>query len=212
MHPVDFAIGNTLSSLGLEINGYSLSFVIWNIALAVIAVLFSRYTVKILESKKPWYIKSVISVVWLALLPNTAYLITDARHVINSCQLYSYGHVCDDVAWHVFFFFAYAAIGWPAFVLALRPMKRFLLKSLGQTKANISVAVVIFLSALGLMLGLVNRFNVWDIIVHPFSILKTASSYFTNEVMFLNVFMTFVILGFLYIIGEKIFIKPASEK
>lgn len=212
VHPVDFVIGNSLASLGLEVNGYSLSFIIWNILLAVIAVLFSRYAAKILESKKAWYIKSVVSVVWLALLPNTAYLISDARHIVNSCQLYSYGHICDDISWHVFFFFAYAAIGWPAYVLALRPMKNALYKRFGSRLGAIATIVIIYLSALGVMVGLVDRFNVWDIIIHPFALLAAAAAYFTNGTMFLNVFMIAIILGLLYAVGEKIFIKPKSEQ
>lgn len=211
MYPADQFIGSTLNVFAWTINGYPLSFVFWNIFLAVIAVLIARYTVKLWRSGKIW-LAFVSSLLWLALLPNTAYLMTDARHVIGYCPLESYGKVCAENAWMSLFFFAYAAVGWPAFVLALRPLKNYVKERFSIKVANYFAALMCLITSLGVLLGLVNRFNSWELITRPFDVLRTASSYATESQATFNLLMVFLCLTFLYWLGERIFIKPEQEQ
>jgi uncharacterized membrane protein len=210
-HSADSFIGATLNILGWHINGYPFSFVIWNILLATLAVLLTRYTVALWQSGKPLYLKLALSALWLAFLPNTAYLMTDARHIIGYCPTGAYGNVCPENSWMTLFFFSYGAIGWPAFVLALRPMKELVVKHFGLVRGQVFASFIILVSALGLLLGLLDRFNVWDIVVRPISIIIAAGKYFSSEILFFNLLMSAVILTILYAIGEKIFIKARKE-
>ncbi len=205
-YPADAFIGIALNIFGLNINGYPLSFVVWNILLAIITIMVARYLVQVLQSKKSLLIKSAVSAVWLALLPNTAYLMTDARHLIESCPLDSYGNICSKNAWMSLFFFAYAAMGWPAFVLALRPLKTLVSEHFGKRNAIIFATIACILSAWGVVIGLLGRFNSWDIVLRPVRVLKYALSYFSNGELFTNLIIVSAIFIFLYALGEKIFI------
>ena len=109
-YPADLFIGTALNVFGLNVNGYPLSFVVWNILLAILAIYITQQTVAIWNTKKSIVTKVLFSALWLALLPNTAYLMTDARHVIGACPLDSYGRICSQNAWMSLFFFAYAAM------------------------------------------------------------------------------------------------------
>ncbi len=210
MYPADQFIGSTLNVFAWTINDYPLSFIVWNIFLAVIAVVIARYTVKLWRLGKIW-LACVSSALWLALLPNTAYLMTDARHVIGYCPLESYGKVCAENAWMALFFFAYAAFGWPAFVLALRPLKSYVKARFGIKVAAWFTTLMCLMSSVGLLLGLVNRFNSWELITKPFDVLRAASSYIREPQAVFNLLMVFLCLSFLYWIGERIFIKPEQE-
>ncbi|MCX6792753.1 MAG: DUF1361 domain-containing protein [Candidatus Falkowbacteria bacterium] len=210
-YPADVFIGSTLNFFDLNVNGYPASFIFWNIFLAILAILAAQWAAKLLLSNKKWYIKLGSFFVWLAIFPNAAYLMTDARHVIGYCPWYSYGKVCANNAWMTLFFFAFGAIGWPAFVLSLRPMKKAVTKYFSKLYGFIFMVLMCFLAALGLLLGLVNRFNSWNIINDLPKILKTALTYFYEPVLMFNLFMSFVLLLGLYIVGEKIFIKPKLE-
>jgi len=211
MYAPDQFIGSTLNFFNLSINGYPLSFVVWNIFLAVLAVLIARYTVKLWRAQKNW-LAAVLSAVWLAFLPNTAYLMTDARHIIGYCPIGSYGNVCAENAWMVLLFFAYAAIGWPAYVLALRPMVTLVKERFSLQAAAYFTVLMSLLSSLGLLIGLVNRFNIWELVTRPLEILSAAYHYISEPKAMFNLLMVFLCLLFLYWAGERIFIKPETEQ
>jgi len=213
VYPADAFIGTVLNIFHITFNGYPLSFIVWNILLATLAVLAARYSVKLLENKKvSWFKKTVMFTVWLALLPNTAYLMTDIRHVIGYCPLSSYSNVCPQNAWMTLFFFLYAAFGWPSFVLAIRPFKRYVTKRFGKNQAILFATVACFFTAWGVLLGLINRFNSWELITKPGEIIIIAFSYFSQINALLNIFLMFIFLGFLYAVGEKIFVTTQHEQ
>lgn len=210
-YPADVFIGNTLNFFKLSINGYPVSFILWNILLAVLAILVARWSARILLSNQRWLAKLGAVLLWLALLPNAAYIMTDARHIIGYCPLYSYGKVCLDNAWMTLFFFAFGAIGWPAFVFALRPMKRAVSKYFNKRYDIAFIVLACFFSAWGLLLGLVDRFNSWNLITNPWQVLQSAWNYLSEPIAIFNLVMTFLLLLVLYTVGEKIFIKSNLE-
>lgn len=206
-YQADVFIGTTLNFFDLAINDYPISFIIWNIGLALLAVWLGYWSAKIYSSDLAWYKKLGAVLLWLAIFPNAAYLMTDARHIIGYCPLASYGRVCAENAWMTLFFFAFGAIGWPAFVLALRPMKIVVAKKFGRKISWLFALVMCWLAALGILLGLVNRFNSWNIVTNLTKVFKTATTYFYEPQAFFNLLMSFIILFLLYAVGEKIFVK-----
>lgn len=207
-YSTDVFLGTTLNIFDFHINGYPVSFFVWNIAFAVLAILLTFWTARIWRSKKSWLIKLGAFLLWLAIFPNAAYLMTDARHIIDYCPSGSYGRVCLPNAWMTLFFCAYGALGWPALVFSLRPLKEVFSKYYGQIKGMIFAISMCFLGALGLLMGLLNRLNSWQIITRPWEVIKTAAFYFYDPVGIKNLLMSFIILTILYFLGEKIFVNP----
>jgi uncharacterized membrane protein len=98
------------------INDYDLFTVLFNIFLVFVPFILILYL------KKSWHetnfnkfyqkvIAILVAIIWLIFIPNTAYIITEIRHLLNYCTLNSPDKVCLANAWMIMFFFTYASIG-----------------------------------------------------------------------------------------------------
>jgi uncharacterized membrane protein len=154
----------------------SIVWVIWNGTLAVIPVA-AAYTFRGVLDKRPLrlggYLGAIaLGVIWLAFLPNTCYLLTEWRHflkTIDSQNLFMRA-TTDSVLFiklvlASLFYFFYSLFGMVTFAMAIRPMER------AAIKRGLWVrfwAVPFFAAvALGVYLGLVLRFNSWDLLRSP---------------------------------------------
>ncbi|MFH0838000.1 MAG: DUF1361 domain-containing protein [Patescibacteria group bacterium] len=162
----------------MEINNYELILVLWNIFLALLpcwAVYFLIQHKKL--AKKP-LVFALVFLFWLAMLPNTAYLFFMVRHLVDYCADYDKFRVCQTGSWKVMFFFTYALIGLPTFYYALSKMTDIVGKKWGMRVRRLFPLVVIPLTSVGLMFGLYERFNSWDILRRPWSLLERVAHYF----------------------------------
>jgi uncharacterized membrane protein len=143
--------------------------------------------------------------IWILFFPNSAYIITDVRNLSGYCPVFSYGNVCVENAGMIVFFFIYAILGWISFVFLLNQMRDFIVKIGRRKMANIFVIITIPLTAWGVLLGLINRFNSWEIFIKPMEIINSALAYFSNFYYFRS--LLFFIFGFyiLYFIGNRLF-------
>ena len=187
------------SILQLNIHGYNLIMIPWNIFLAIIPCIVVYYLAKG-AGKKKWKDLKIhkltfilIFLIWLFFLPNTAYLFMIPRHLVDYCSDYDKYRACLDGSWKVMFFFTYAAIGLPTFYYSLRKMERLFRSMCGKIYATLLPIIVIPLTSIAVMFGLYERFNSWDVVFHPCELFSTAGSYFT-EVHLLTDFLVFTVL------------------
>jgi len=113
-----------------------------------------------------------LGMVWLAFLPNTCYLLTEWRHflaTVGYSDLYARWQVDSDAALrlmtYTFFYLCYSGMGVLTFTLAVRPIARLMKKS-GATMW-IWATPFFALMSVGVYLGLVLRFNSWELIGRP---------------------------------------------
>lgn len=184
----------------MEVNAYSVAYILWNIFLALVPcwlVYFLSQHKKLL--KKPLLLWPILAL-WLFMLPNTAYLFLMPRHLLDYCADYNAYRVCQTAgSWQVMFFSAYALIGLPTFYYALNKMSRLL-------KLKWLPLAVIPLTGVGLMFGLYERFNSWDILSKPVILLQVAASYFLNAAMLKDLLIFTGLLFVIYYVSE-FFIK-----
>lgn len=111
----------------------------------------------------------VLGAAWLTFLPNTCYLLTEWRHFldfIGYTDLAQVWQVNSDagvtLAVYTLFYFCYSGIGMLAFALAIRPIVRLV----RRTNVTVWVWAILFflLMSLGVYLGLILRFNSWDLL------------------------------------------------
>jgi uncharacterized membrane protein len=195
-----------------SINGYPFLMMVWNVLLAMAPfgffLLLSGYWKKTRFKKIGQKLSAVFLFAgWLVLLPNAAYLITDVRHLINFCPAYSSADVCVSGAWEIMFFFIYSVLGWILFVILLKQMKSLLSKIFNRRTALIMILALVPLISLGVLLGLNERFNSWDVFYQPLPILRNLLKYFFVWEYFRN-FAVFT-AGFylLYFLGDFLFKK-----
>lgn len=198
--------------LNLTINGYHLGDVFWNLTLVLLTYyLFfaAQYVIK--KSKKTWraWLFWPVFAVWYLFLPNTLYLVTDVRHLLDYCPRNSYLDVCLHGTWMIFFFFIYALIGWLTFYHLMEKMFDLLKTNYGKIVAKIFRHFSLIIMPLAIMLGLVNRLNSWQMFSHPTQVLRTIASYFT-EWRYLQQWIGITIITMLMYALTYIFVKQFS--
>ncbi len=161
-----------------------------------------------------WGLWLPLLAVWLLFLPNTCYLLTEWRHYLCDIHdrdvyypIYGRGQYPPAATFSLLllttFYFVYTGAGLAAFFLALWPLHRLARQCWGRA-AEPARAAVCLLCALGVYLGLVSRFNSWDI-VHPAlapAILSTALQTLARPLLLASVCIFGTILWLLYALFE----------
>jgi len=192
------------------INDYNLFTVFFNIFLVFIPLVLMLY-LKVSWQKNQFkkFHQKVIAlfaaIIWLVFIPNTAYLITDVRHLLSYCPINSLNQVCLTRAWVIMFFFTYAAIGWVSFYFLVKQAADLIKVIFNQRIANFFVIFIIPFISLGVLLGLLNRWNSWEIIISPISFVRNISLYFVNYYYFFNWLIFTIFLYILYLAGSRLF-------
>ena len=194
------------------INHYQLITAVWNIFLALLPLVFYitlrsywQRTGLIKLSQKSAAI--ILFILWFLFFPNTAYIMTDIRHLLDYCPLDSPDKVCVTNAWMIIVFFAYSSFGWVSFYYLLKLMSDLANKIFNRLWPHFFAALIIPATSLGVLLGLLNRFNSWDLFVSPFLLLQVFSVYFLDMDYFINWFVFTLFLYLLYFAGDVIFRK-----
>jgi uncharacterized membrane protein len=150
--------------------------VVWNLFLALIPVLLAfliarRVRLNAAGGRRPVSpLVVLLLVVWAVFLPNTCYLLTEWRHyIVNIADGSFYPQVRYDhvavvrllisTAFYVF----YSGSGLIAFFLAVWPLDR-LVREHAPRRALLLKLIIFALCGLGVYLGLIHRFNTWDLV------------------------------------------------
>jgi uncharacterized membrane protein len=138
---------------------------------------------------------------WLFFLPNTCYLLTEWRHFLDAMEYLRlpYRWQTDsgatvDLMMHTLFYMCYSGFGLLTFALAVRPIARLFRNS----GADLWVwgFPLFILNSLGVYLGLVLRFNSWEMLTQPSKIWASVASISSRPVL-----LSFIIAfaGFLWL-------------
>jgi uncharacterized membrane protein len=187
---------------GLTINDYQVAMFVWNISLLAIPFCLAMLLSKIVPAKGMFKIASALAVffLWMIFFPNTAYVITDVRHVADLCTANSPYHACPGKSWLYLFFYLYASVGAFAFVLSLRQMVDILHR---QSKlARWLHFLVIPLTALGVLMGLFERWNSWELFLYPSLIIASICQYLLIPAKALEWLIFSLFLGIIYFVGD----------
>lgn len=192
----------------LTVNGYPVLGIVWNLLLLAVPFLAVKTLFRL--SVVPLSIAGILlrlplAIIWLAFIPNAAYIITDARHLSHPCAE-NYYRICEASARYIPFFFAYSAVGWVSLVYLLNQMKNYV-ATLSRTAAGFFPWLSIPLISLGVLLGLLHRLNSWDIVLAPATVLEISLTYLTDTDRLLNWGAYTILFLALYWIGDHLFIK-----
>lgn len=173
-------------------------FLVWNLFLAWLPLLFGWWLVQRLRRGVSWLSAGnvALSVLWLGFLPNSFYVVSDLIH------LHATGEVSllyDAVMFTSFIFNGYVA-GFMSLVL----VHRAFIKKLGMVRAHAVIAGVLLACSFAIYLGRNLRWNTWDILVNPAGLLFDVSDRFINPAAhspaFVTTAMFFLLLGGMYVV------------
>jgi uncharacterized membrane protein len=138
-------------------------FLPWNLFLAFIPLYITNRMqkhIRLLENK--WLFFVLLST-WLLFIPNSFYIITDLFHLT---------HIDSAPKWFdLLLIFSFAWNGLLLGILSVRKMELFASLQFGKPASHLFVFVVMWLSAFGIYIGRFLRFNSWDVLTNPFSLM-----------------------------------------
>jgi uncharacterized membrane protein len=157
----------TLLLLRVKItNSTYLLFLIWNLFLAYIPYFLSSNIYKNFFNKSKKTQNSLYGLVWLLFIPNSFYILTDFTHLHFKTTF--------QFSLDMLIISSFSFVGFYVGLLSIHTMRQLVIAKYGNTKGNIFILTISFLSAFGIFLGRVLRFNSWDIISKPIQLASTS--------------------------------------
>jgi len=174
-------------------------FLLWNLFLAFIPYLISHWlynNTRVIEHR----LKLVIAVlIWLLFIPNSFYILTDLFHL---------EHIGSAPKWFdLLLLISFAWNGLLFGIVSLRKMEIVLQTVSGKGFSLFIVFTVMWLNSLGIYIGRFLRYNSWDVITQPFSLLSEMLEIvlhpFDNRMEWGMIFCYAVFMTLLYITVKK---------
>lgn len=147
-----------------------LLFLVWNLFLALIPYIISTGLMG--TAKVNRYVFAIWFGIWLVFLPNAPYIVTDLLHLKNSLTRLMWLDVL------VVTSFAYN--GLMLFFLSLKDMESLLNIHVPKPMVKMVIPIILLLSAFGMYLGRFLRYNSWEIVQNPFSLLQDIIAIFVR--------------------------------
>ncbi len=191
------------------------SSLIWNLFLAWIPFIFANVAYAISWGRKILYfVIPACAIVWLLFFPNAPYILTDFQHLSTNA---GNAPVWFDVIMLVWFAWTGLLLG----VVSLYLMQEIVARVFGSFSGWLFVLIVTVLSSVGIYLGRFMRWNSWDVlqdplpiahdiwsvIRHPFSNVRTYGFTLLFTLLFLFVYVALHAFG--SVLQERQTIKNA---
>jgi uncharacterized membrane protein len=199
--------GLTLVSVGLFLAGaianrsLEFAYMLWNLFLAWLPVLVMILLLRSLRTRL-WtaLLPLFLTFLWLILLPNSFYMISDFVHirdVVGRNLLY-------DVIMFTACIFTAVALGFSSLYMIHTELRR----RVSLRTSSVLVGIILFLCSFAIYLGRNLRWNSWDVFVNPAGILFDVSDHLVHPLqhgaMFTTTLSFFVLLGSLYVVGWQL--------
>jgi uncharacterized membrane protein len=113
-----------------------------------------------------------LSLAWLLFFPNAPYILTDITHLTTNL----FHHFWIDLTLVLLCALTGLVLGF----LSLFLLQTQVRKALGIWAGWLFIAAVMTLSGVGIYLGRFLRFNTWDVVVHPFALLRGIGAWAAN--------------------------------
>jgi uncharacterized membrane protein len=139
-------------------------FLAWNLVLAWVPVALAAAIWRATIRRSPLIVLLLLLTLWLLFLPNAPYLVTDLVHLGD--QPDALPLVVDALLLSIG-----AIVGLLAGLFSLRLVELAVRRRAGATASRLSVALAIPLASVGVYLGRSLRWNSWDVLTEPSSVL-----------------------------------------
>lgn len=171
------------------------AYMIWNLFLAWVALLITLWLEYVIHRNlwSSWY-ALLVTFLWMLFLPNTFYMITDFIHVLELPP----GGLLHGTFMFMSFVFTGLMLGFISTYLVHMELK----KRLGMRSASLIIGVVLLICSVAMYIGRELRWNSWDIVTNPASLLFDITDRLLNvrehPYMFTSIASFFVLLVMMY--------------
>ena len=156
-------------------------YIFWNIFLAVLPFALSS-TIRTSSERKriPPFLFVLSCFVWLLLLPNAPYLITDLVHVTEGLSSHAF--------YNTLVLFSAALSGLLLAFYSLFDMEQVFIIRFGKKKMVRMIGSIILITSFGVCVGRFLRFNSWDMFAQPLPLFTGLSSVFSHPYLYTQVY------------------------
>jgi uncharacterized membrane protein len=147
-------------------------FLNWNLFLAFVPWVFSTYLILHPRMQSNRWVVALLFGIWLVFFPNAPYILTDLFHL----RLQSGMPIWFDLV--LILSFAWTGLLYGFF--SLYDMEFILARWFGKRGSVLVSMILLFLGSFGIYLGRYLRWNSWDIIQKPFSLMYDVSDRIIN--------------------------------
>lgn len=158
--------------LRARIGGWSPTFLAWNLFLAAVPFPLAWAVDALSRRSAPWWAMVVPGAAWLAFFPNAPYLVTDLIHLTPSDVV--------PLWFDALLYFSVAATGLLLGLVSLYLVQASVRRSAGSRAGWGVSALAISLGAYGIYLGRIERWNSWDVVTAPSSLLHAIATSFSD--------------------------------
>jgi uncharacterized membrane protein len=163
-------------------------FLAWNLFLAFIPYVISyQLTIRSSWLDKKWK-RAIAMLAWLAFIPNSFYILTDLFHLFDSYQVPRWFDLL------LIFTFAWNALLMG--IMSVRHIEKIIQATWRYRFDWLFVFPVMWFNALGIYIGRYLRFNSWDIISNPFSLLADIGRILLHPLRYANAWGMIVCFSF----------------
>ncbi|HKU19148.1 MAG TPA: DUF1361 domain-containing protein [Candidatus Saccharimonadales bacterium] len=193
--------GASLASVGLFVVGvlrnqsWEFKYLPWNLLLAWVPLALTLWLERILR-RKLWSSWQAVAVTfaWVCFLPNSFYIITDVIHLQDVVRV--------DQLYDVVMFSSFILNGFLLGIISLYLVHGELRWRMRNRNSTLTVALVILAVSFAIYIGRDLRWNSWDILLNPASLLFDVSdrllSPLAHPEMFSTTLSFFVLIGTMY--------------
>ncbi|MFM2314658.1 MAG: hypothetical protein RLZZ04_3934 [Cyanobacteriota bacterium] len=147
----------------------STSRIIWNLFLAFIPFALSFYLFRLPVIRNLWW--WTLLLIFIAFLPNAPYILTDSIHIVElSQENYPYWAI---VLILIPQYMLFICLGFEAYVISLVKLEQYLTNFIAPKYLTLVNAIAHSLCIVGVYLGRFERFNSWDFVTKPGTVLIT---------------------------------------
>ena len=200
--------GNLLEALEriiISLWGVRLIFIAISIGLIIILSNLSRIKSPILEGRNRSILWWIGLFLFIVILPNAPYILTDIIHFYDAVRTISSAWVVTLVILPIYIVFI--GVGWFSYVFSLINVGKYLIEYQLDRYTHIIELSLHFLCAIGIYIGRFLRFNSWSLVTQPKQFLSVLPGELIGKFPLVVIILTFSIIAILYAIC-----KPLSQK
>ncbi|CAN1211438.1 DUF1361 domain-containing protein [Tumidithrix helvetica PCC 7403] len=195
-------MGPILTDISEALDKHS-GWIAWNLFLAFIPLALSFWLFRYRNVRERSWLWWLGSLIFIAFLPNAPYLLTDVIHLIKAIQDgYSVWIVTIIlIPLHLFAILS----GFEAYVISLINLGSYL-KRQGASKLHILYAELSIhaICTMGVYMGRFMRFNSWDLVTKPKTLLIESFNSLTSKLPLLIMAIAFVLISVFYWIMKQV--------
>ena len=191
-----FFVAGVIDNRSLEFD-----YLIWNLFLAWTPLILVMFLLRSLRTHlwSDWE-PLALTFVWLIMLPNSFYMISDFMHV----QDVFYNDLVFDVVMFTSFIFTGVLLGFSSLFMVHSELRKRLI----ARHADTCIAIILLLCSYAIYLGRDLRWNSWSVLTNPAGVLFDVSDHLIHPLqsgaMYTITISFFLLLGSLYVVGWQL--------